>query len=252
MTYWHRFTLLPFSILWFALGAPAAEDACQDTSTIKHAAQSYPGGDLKLSRFPAVLGHNLTANLFTRGNLLPFLIGSAASLAIAPADQEASRSMYNHAHKLGDMGEIAGPIITGSIAGGAFLASRLTKNEHLRAFGFTLMQAYVTNAILMQGIKYSTNRMRPDGSAANSFPSGLQCLCGCHRSNKLLRQKVGDPVVCLLRISWSFAHRKETTLAERRSRRCSAWISLWQDRPPWHKTGYFAAKECQTDNNAHF
>jgi hypothetical protein len=172
MTYWHCFTLLPFSILWFALGAPAAEDACQDPSTTTNAAQSYPGEDLKLSRFPAVLGHNLTSNLFNRGNLLPFLIGSAAALAIAPADQEVSRSMHNHAREFGDAGEIVGPIITNSIAGGAFLASRLTKNEHFRAFGYTLAQAYGTNAILTQGIKFATHRMRPDGSASNSFPSG--------------------------------------------------------------------------------
>jgi hypothetical protein len=172
MTYWHRFTLLPFSIIWFALAAPAAEDACQDPSTTIPVAQSSPGVDLKLSRFPAVLGHNLTSNLFTRGNLLPFLIGSAAALAIAPADQEISRSMYNHAHEFGDSGEILGPIVTGSITGGAFLASRLTKNQHFQAFGYTAAQAYVTNSILTQGIKYATHRMRPDGSTSKSFPSG--------------------------------------------------------------------------------
>ena len=172
MTNWHRITLLPFSILWFALGAAAAEDAGPDPSSKMLAAQSYPGGNLNLSRFPTVLGHNLTSNLFTRGNLLPFLIGSAAALTIAPADQEISRSMSNHAHEFGNTGEIVGPIITSSIAGGAFLASRLTKNEHFRPFGYTLAQAYVTNAILTKGIKYATHRMRPDGSASDSFPSG--------------------------------------------------------------------------------
>jgi membrane-associated phospholipid phosphatase len=118
------------------------------------------------------LGHNLTSNLFTRGNLLPFLIGSAAALAIAPADQEISRSMYNHAHEFGDMGEVLEPIVSGSITGGAFLASRLTKNEHFRAFGYSVAQAYLTNGILTQGIKYATHRMRPDGSDSKSFPSG--------------------------------------------------------------------------------
>jgi len=127
-------------MLWFALGAPAAENACQDTSTTTFAAQRYPGGDLKLSRFPAVLGHNLTSNLLTRENLLPFLIGSVAALAVAPADQEVSRSIYNRAREFGDTGEIVGPIITSSITGGAFFASRLSKNEHFRAFGYTLTQ----------------------------------------------------------------------------------------------------------------
>jgi membrane-associated phospholipid phosphatase len=172
MTYWQRFTLFPFSIIWFALVALAAEDARQDPSTTIPEAQGSPDADLKLSRFPAVLGHNLTSNLFTHGNLIPFLIGSAAALAIAPADQEISRSMCNHAHEFGNTGGIVGPIVTGSITGGAFLASRLTKNEHFRVFGYTLAQAYLANVILTQGIKYTTHRMRPDGSASNSFPSG--------------------------------------------------------------------------------
>jgi membrane-associated phospholipid phosphatase len=171
MTYWHRFALLSFSIIWFALAAPAAEDSYPEQSTTTPASQTSPGADLKLTRFPAVLGHNLTSNLFTRGNLFPFLIGSAAALAIAPADQEISRSMYNHAHEFGDVGEVLEPIISGSITGGAFFASRLTKNEHFRAFGYTIAQAYVTNGILTAGIKTATHRMRPDGSDSNSLPS---------------------------------------------------------------------------------
>jgi membrane-associated phospholipid phosphatase len=149
-----------------------ANDACQASSAATPTAQNFSGGELKLSRIPVVLGHNLTSNLFTRANLLPFLIGSAAALAIAPADQEISRSMYNHAHEFGDGGQLAGPIVTGSITGGAFLASRLIKNEHFRVFGYGLAQAFMINGILTQGIKYATHRMRPDQSASDSFPSG--------------------------------------------------------------------------------
>ena len=72
----------------------------------------------------------------------------------------------------GDAGEIAGEIVTDAITGGVFFASRLTKNEHFRAFGYTVAQAYITNGILTQGIKYATHRMRPDGSDSQSFPSG--------------------------------------------------------------------------------
>lgn len=172
MKNWHRFTLVPFLAICFAMAAPAAEDACQDPATTTPAAQSSPDPDLKLTRFPVVLGHNLTSNLFNRGNLLPFLIGSAAALAIAPADQEISQSMYNHAPEFGDTGETVGPIVTGSIVGGAFLASRLTQNEHFRAFGYTLAQAYLTNGVLTQGLKYATHRMRPNESNSKSFPSG--------------------------------------------------------------------------------
>jgi membrane-associated phospholipid phosphatase len=172
MTYWRRFTLLLFSIIWFALAAQAAEDTCQDPSTTTPSSQSSSSADLKLTRFPTVLVHNLTSNLFTRGNLLPFLIGSAAALAISPADQEISRSMYNHAPEFGDAGDTLGSIVPASITGGAFFASRLTKNEHFRSFGYTIAQAYLTNGILTQGLKYATHRMRPDGSDSKSLPSG--------------------------------------------------------------------------------
>jgi membrane-associated phospholipid phosphatase len=172
MTNWHRITVLPFLLICFALAAPAADDTCQDPSTITPSSQSSDSADLKLTRFPAVLVHNLTSNLFTRGNVLPLLIGSAAALAIAPADQEISRSMVNHAREFGSAGDMLGSIIPASITGGAFFASRLTKNDHFRAFGYTVAQAYLTNGILTQGLKYATHRMRPDGSDSKSFPSG--------------------------------------------------------------------------------
>jgi membrane-associated phospholipid phosphatase len=167
-----RSAWIPFSIIWLSLAVYPAQGVCQDLSTTAPAGQSQSGGDLTLSRFPAVLGQNLTSNLFSRGNLLPFLIGSASALAIAPADQEISRSMYGHAHEFGNAGDVVGPIVSTSIAGGSFLVSRLTKNEHFRAFGYTVAQAYIANAILTQGIKYATHRMRPDGSDSQSFPSG--------------------------------------------------------------------------------
>jgi len=47
MTRWLRFTLLSFSMTWFSLAAPAAEDAGQDPSTTRPAAQSFPSADRK-------------------------------------------------------------------------------------------------------------------------------------------------------------------------------------------------------------
>jgi len=168
-----RSTLPLFLMALFVLAAPAkaAEDTDPTPSPSAPSEQTFWGGDLKLSRFPAVVGQNLTSNLFTRGNLVPFLIGSAAALAISPADQEISRALRGHAHGYDDAGEILGEVIPFSIAGGAFLTSRFTKNNHFRSFGYTLAQAYTTNFILTQGIKLASHRMRPDGSGSDSFPS---------------------------------------------------------------------------------
>ena len=167
-----RIALLPFLLTCFVPAVPAAEDASQNATTSTSQTQVSPATDLTLKRFPLVLGKNLTSNLFSRGNLLPFLIGSGAALAIAPVDQEISRSMYGHAGEFGDEGETWGPIVTASVTGGAFVASRLSKDEHLRAFGYTMGQAFLTNGILTEGLKFATHRMRPNGSSSDSFPSG--------------------------------------------------------------------------------
>jgi membrane-associated phospholipid phosphatase len=174
MTFYLRFTLLPLLIVWFGLAAPAkaAENLDQASLPSAPSEQSASDGELKLSRFPAVLGHNLTSNLFTRENLVPFLIGSAGALAITPKDQEIGRAMRGHARGYGDAGEIVGGVVPISFAGGVFLTSRFTKNDHFRSFGYSLAQAYATSTILTEGIKLATHRTRPDGSASNSFPSG--------------------------------------------------------------------------------
>lgn len=155
-----------------AIPMPAAEDEAQDPSVNQPGAQSSYAGELRMKRFPAVLGRNLTANLFSPGNLFPFLIGVTGALVIAPTDQEISQSIRDHAHELGDTGKVAGMFVPASLAGGALLISRLTGKGHFRSFGYTLAQAYATNVILTQGLKYATHRMRPDGSSSNSFPSG--------------------------------------------------------------------------------
>jgi hypothetical protein len=177
-----RFTALRILFLWTALVAPAqaAEDLPQDPGaaapgTAQDQAQpagTPAAGTLKYSRFHRVLGRNLTSNLFTRKNLVPFLIGSAGALAIAPADQEISRALRDHAPEFGDAGQVIGGVITVSFVGGSVVASRFTKNDHFRSFSYTLAQAYATNIIITQGLKYATHRMRPDGSASTSFPSG--------------------------------------------------------------------------------
>jgi len=125
-----------------------------------------------MSRFHVVLGRNLTSNLFSRQNLVPFLIGTAGSLAIAPADQEISRSLSHHMHEFGTAGDFLGSMVPASITAGALLIGLQSKDDNLRSFGYTLAQAYATNLVLTQGIKLATDRMRPDGSSSNSFPSG--------------------------------------------------------------------------------
>jgi hypothetical protein len=170
-------------MLWFAQAIPAfaAGDPAQDPSGAEQNSQQQaqpqtaanpPAAKLKLGRFHRVLARNLTTNLFVKQNLAPFLIGSAGALAIAPADQEISDALRGQAPEYGKAGKYIGGIVAASFVGGSLLASRYSQSSHFQSFGYTLAQAYATNVILTQGIKYATHRMRPDGSTSTSFPSG--------------------------------------------------------------------------------
>jgi hypothetical protein len=177
-----RSATLRVLLLWIAVAAPGlrAQDARQDPGPPAPAsardntqpAGTTAGGTLKYSRFPQVLGRSLTSNLFSKKNLAPFLIGSAAALAIAPADQEISHALRDHAPEFGDAGSVIGGVVTVTFVGGSVVAGSLSRNDHFREFSYTLAQAYATDFILSRGLKYATNRMRPDGSSATSFPSG--------------------------------------------------------------------------------
>ncbi len=180
---------------WIAIVAPAlcAEDARQEPATAAPATaqdkaqpagvpgaaqtQAQPAGasatgTLQYSRFHRVLARNLTSNLFCRKNLAPFVIGSAAALAIAPADQEISQALRGDAPTAGDAGSIIGGAVAVSFVGGSVAASFLSKSDHFREFSYTLAQAYATDFIISRGLKVATHRMRPDGSSSTSFPSG--------------------------------------------------------------------------------
>ena len=158
--------------MWIAPSVRAAEDNPPGQTTSSDGGEDSSAKDPQLIRFPIVLAHNLTVNLFTQQSVVPFLIGTAGSLAIAPADQEISRSVGNHAREFGNAGEVLGGAIPEAVAGGALLAGRLIKDDHFRSFAFTIAEAYVTNDILTRSIKASVYRMRPDRSDSNSFPSG--------------------------------------------------------------------------------
>lgn len=169
-------------VLCFFLAAPvlAVEDNPQDSPTAEPGtSQNQPPappvplvGDPEYSWFHRVLAQNLTSNLFTRQNLVPFIVGAGSALAISPADQEISNTLRDEIPGFGDVGQNFGGIATASFVGGTVLVSRLTKSDRFRTFSYTLAQAYTTNYILTQGLKYATHRMRPDGSSSTSFPSG--------------------------------------------------------------------------------
>jgi membrane-associated phospholipid phosphatase len=143
---------------------PEPKKPVQKTSTI------VPPPSFK--RFHIVLGKNLTSNLFSRGNLAPFLIGSAVALAISPADQGIVDALHGKSPTAGKIGNVlGGPALVSAVSAGLLIATAKSSNPHFRTFTFTFVQAVVVDNLLTEALKVSVNRTRPNGEKY-SFPSG--------------------------------------------------------------------------------
>jgi hypothetical protein len=110
-----------------ATAAPKTHD------TKPKGAQVVPA-ELKYSRFHKVLARNLTTNLISKKNLLPFVIGSAGALAIAPYDQEISRELRGDTPSMATAGDYIGNIGMAAFVGGSILISHYKPSEHFKEF----------------------------------------------------------------------------------------------------------------------
>jgi hypothetical protein len=122
--------------------------------------------------FPRALGYNFTRGLFSRDNLTPLLIGTGATLAVLPFDEEVSERTFGSWEEFGDAGHAVGGTATAVLNGGLLLAAPFVQNEKYRAFSFTLAQTLVVNNSLLFAMKLSIRRVRPDHEDDHSFPSG--------------------------------------------------------------------------------
>lgn len=113
--------------------------------------------------------------LFSKHNLKPLLIGSAATGVSSFADESLQEyfSEPRRAREVGDVGAIVGhPLTLGGFAGGMLLWSYQTENDRFRAMGFSLTQGFIVNGTMTLGLKGLFPRTRPDGEDSFSFPSG--------------------------------------------------------------------------------
>jgi hypothetical protein len=70
-------------------------------------------------------------------------------------------------------GDIAGSFIVQTGAGLATLAlGKVVRKPEIAAFGDDLLRAQIVSQAIVQGVKFTTRRLRPDESNRHSFPSG--------------------------------------------------------------------------------
>ena len=115
------------------------------------------------------------AHLFTPVNGIITGIGGAGSLAIHPQDDEIAESIAQSSGGRRDFFRAGASIGDGTeqsaFALGTYVVGRIWRRPRITAAGADLVDAQIVNGVLTQGIKYATDRIRPNGGT-RAFPSG--------------------------------------------------------------------------------
>jgi membrane-associated phospholipid phosphatase len=119
------------------------------------------------------LGHDVI-NLPSRQNLLWVGVGTGLSLAVHPLDDKANEALSGDIwDKVFAPGAIIGQSYTLlGAAGAVYAVGRIKGEPKVSHMGMDLLRSLVIAEFMTQSLKYTVRRERPDGSGANSFPSG--------------------------------------------------------------------------------
>lgn len=116
------------------------------------------------------------AHLPSKPNALLVLMGGGLAAAVHPLDGDVNVRLRGHqatARAVFTPGKYMGytPVQVGS-ALAVYVAGRARDQKKVSHLGMDLLRAQIVTSILTTGVKYATQRERPDGSNNHSFPSG--------------------------------------------------------------------------------
>jgi membrane-associated phospholipid phosphatase len=174
-----RQTILPIIQRWVVIilaalpliqTLPAADNDPPAAPSLK---DGTPATYTSLKRFPQNLGGNFLA-LFSNKNIVPLLIGGAASGIVAPFDRDIRNQagMHGQSSAVGSFGSVlGGGAVVGPAVAGLLIGSHYSKDDRFHSFAYSLAQGTVIDQGLIQGLHLAVTRNRPDGEG-HSFPSG--------------------------------------------------------------------------------
>lgn len=126
--------------------------------------------------FPDLLGGS--KKIFSGENLTLALVGGSLAALAANVDHVdrntktyfQTRRPMDRVSKYGDI--IGQGYYHAGLGAALFAAGELSDNKKLADTGIVVLEAFLVNGLATEALKYSTNRLRPNGGDHLSFPSG--------------------------------------------------------------------------------
>jgi membrane-associated phospholipid phosphatase len=124
---------------------------------------------------PRHIGNDLKYSFWNGWHLLFLAAGAGATAAVHEADPDIQRAFHTE-DPMGGAKDVLDVMGRNYVLGGAtltaFTISKLVGAEKAALTSGTMLEAFSITMALTTGLKFATQRTRPDGSNDRSFPSG--------------------------------------------------------------------------------
>ncbi len=150
-------------LLWVICGVPLSAQAPPIEPPEEQPLPRPEEGAPPVKGFPKDLVRNFGA-VFAKDNIVPLLVGAAATGAAIPADDPLTDFFRNGSRWRGfdDLGKQLGKSqLLGPAIGVSFLVSRATDNRDFQRFTYSLAQGFIVTNTITGGLKVIAGRERP-------------------------------------------------------------------------------------------
>jgi membrane-associated phospholipid phosphatase len=160
-------------------------------------------------------------NFFSKDTAKVMSYVSLVAIATAPWDREGVNNGFNIPTALFESGNLLGQFTFQMAAGFAtYGVAKSIHNQKAAAVGRDIVRAQVLSQVMVQTLKYTVRRERPDGSNNKSFPSGHSASAFA-TATVLQRHygwKIGAPAyalggyIALARMAWNRHHATDVVM----------------------------------------
>ena len=204
-----------------AAAAPDAAGAEQSGSPVPNQPLILPRESVIIDGNPFKLSAGDFKHFFSRDTAKTLSAVAIVAIATAPWDREGVNNGFNIPTTLFQSGNVIGNFVFQIGAGLAtYSTGKAVGNKKLAYAGRDIVRAQVLSQVMVQTLKHTLRRERPDASNNKSFPSG-HAASGFATATVLHRYygwKVGAPAyalgsyIALARMSWNRHHATDVVM----------------------------------------